>query len=169
MYATIRLCIAYIGDELTWKIKPAALPVTELFPRPNTQAYKNASKKRLRISFIKAYTISARSARCSKLTWKQTHQIRIKPHRSKLLSVFSEMFSKLINYGFDTMAALSVLKLREEFPQIKLILVLPHPEQAKSWTDENKKYTAKSWPKRIRLYIRRSAIIAAVCTSATGI
>ena len=33
--------------------------------------------------------------------------------------------------GFDTVAALSVLKLREIYPHIRLILVLPHRAQAK--------------------------------------
>ena len=41
--------------------------------------------------------------------------------------------------GFDTMAALTVLKLRHEYPAIKLILVLPCREQAARWTDEDKK------------------------------
>jgi len=37
--------------------------------------------------------------------------------------------------GFDTLAALSVLKLKGEYPWIKLILVLPHKEQAKGWSE----------------------------------
>lgn len=35
--------------------------------------------------------------------------------------------------GFDTMAAQTVLRLRERFPQIRLILVLPCLEQTKGW------------------------------------
>ena len=35
--------------------------------------------------------------------------------------------------GFDTLAALEVIKLRAEFPQIRLILALPCPEQADKW------------------------------------
>lgn len=36
-------------------------------------------------------------------------------------------------WGFDTMAAETVLKLREDYPQIKLILVLPCKNQAEKW------------------------------------
>ena len=39
--------------------------------------------------------------------------------------------------GFDTVAALSVLKLREMYPHIRLILVLPHHAQAKHWSKKD--------------------------------
>lgn len=39
--------------------------------------------------------------------------------------------------GFDTVAALSVLKLREMYPHIRLILVLPHRAQAKHWSKKD--------------------------------
>lgn len=35
--------------------------------------------------------------------------------------------------GFDTLAAQTVLKLRERYPDIKLILVLPCKTQARGW------------------------------------
>ena len=35
--------------------------------------------------------------------------------------------------GFDTIAALTVLHLKEQYPQIKLILVLPCKEQIRGW------------------------------------
>ncbi|MDD4715963.1 MAG: SLOG family protein [Oscillospiraceae bacterium] len=35
--------------------------------------------------------------------------------------------------GFDTFAAVTVLRLREVYPTVRLILVLPCPEQAKYW------------------------------------
>ena len=35
--------------------------------------------------------------------------------------------------GFDTMAAKTILKLKKEFPYIKLILVLPCKEQSERW------------------------------------
>lgn len=35
--------------------------------------------------------------------------------------------------GFDTLAAQSVLRLRERYPQIRLILVLPCLNQTRSW------------------------------------
>lgn len=39
--------------------------------------------------------------------------------------------------GFDTLAALTVLHLKEQYPQIKLILVLPCKTQTKSWDKED--------------------------------
>ena len=35
--------------------------------------------------------------------------------------------------GFDTLAAETVLSLKEEYPQIRLLLALPCPEQTKKW------------------------------------
>jgi len=46
--------------------------------------------------------------------------------------------------GFDTLAALAVLKLKKKFPHIKLILVLPHKEQTTRWRDKDKKHMTKS-------------------------
>ena len=40
--------------------------------------------------------------------------------------------------GFDTVAAQTVLHLKEKYPHIKLILVLPCVDQAKSWSYEDK-------------------------------
>ncbi len=40
--------------------------------------------------------------------------------------------------GFDTMAAQSVLKLRQEFPHIRLILVLPCADQATRWQESDR-------------------------------
>lgn len=39
--------------------------------------------------------------------------------------------------GFDTMAARCVLNLREKYPQIKLILVLPCISQTRGWAKED--------------------------------
>ena len=39
--------------------------------------------------------------------------------------------------GFDTLAAQTVLKLREEYPQIRLILVLPCRTQTRGWSAED--------------------------------
>ncbi len=39
--------------------------------------------------------------------------------------------------GFDTIAALVVLKLKERYPDIKLILVLPCLTQTRGWTKED--------------------------------
>lgn len=40
--------------------------------------------------------------------------------------------------GFDTMAAKTILKLKKEFPNIKLIFVLPCKEQSKKWKLKDK-------------------------------
>lgn len=40
--------------------------------------------------------------------------------------------------GFDTIAAQTVLELKKQHPQIKLILVLPCLSQTKSWSDTDK-------------------------------
>lgn len=40
--------------------------------------------------------------------------------------------------GFDTLAAQTVLRLREDFPHIRLILVLPCENQADGWTAAEK-------------------------------
>ena len=43
--------------------------------------------------------------------------------------------------GFDTLAAETILELKKDYPQIKLILVLPCPEQTKGWDKKDvKKY-----------------------------
>ena len=39
--------------------------------------------------------------------------------------------------GFDTLAALCVLELQEEFPHIKLDLMLPCPDQTKYWDKDS--------------------------------
>lgn len=39
--------------------------------------------------------------------------------------------------GFDTIAAESVLELKNDYPQIKLILVLPCPNQTRGWIEED--------------------------------
>lgn len=41
--------------------------------------------------------------------------------------------------GFDTIAAQTVLDLKETYPHIKLILVLPCKSQANSWSDSDKR------------------------------
>lgn len=39
--------------------------------------------------------------------------------------------------GYDTIAAETILALKNEYPQIKLILVLPCPDQTKGWKEED--------------------------------
>ena len=40
--------------------------------------------------------------------------------------------------GFDTLAALTVLELREKYPEIRLVLLLPCRDQDRGWSKENK-------------------------------
>ena len=40
--------------------------------------------------------------------------------------------------GFDTIAALAVIKLRKKYPHIKLYLILPCKTQTKMWSDRDK-------------------------------
>lgn len=35
--------------------------------------------------------------------------------------------------GFDTLAAMTVLEMKAKFPQIRLFVAVPHPEQSKRW------------------------------------
>ena len=39
--------------------------------------------------------------------------------------------------GFDTMAALAVLSLRKQFPEIRLELILPCPTQTRGWSQDD--------------------------------
>lgn len=41
--------------------------------------------------------------------------------------------------GFDTLAAQTIIELREDYPQIKLILIIPCKDQADKWNYENKR------------------------------
>ena len=58
----------------------------------------------------------------------------------KCIESGSERFITGGALGFDTLAALTVIRLRQEFPQIQLILALPCPpnEQMLKWTEEQK-------------------------------
>ena len=40
--------------------------------------------------------------------------------------------------GFDTVAAIAVLRLKKEFPHIKLNLILPCKDQARNWNETNR-------------------------------
>ena len=61
----------------------------------------------------------------------------------RLDDLLSQLISKGYRYfraggalGFDTEAALSVLRLQEKYPQIELILILPYLTQASKWSAE---------------------------------
>ena len=88
--------------------------------------------------------------------------------------------------GFDTLAAQTVLKLRERYPDIKLILVLPCKTQARGWKqadiDEYERikaaadkvvYTSEDYykgcmHKRNRHLVDNSSLCICYLTSSTG-
>ena len=69
--------------------------------------------------------------------------------------------------GFDTMAAHTVLRLREGYA-VRLRLVLPCPEQAKLWKKRTSWYGGRSGSGRTRPSPSPLTISAAVCTGATA-
>ena len=70
--------------------------------------------------------------------------------REQILSVLTEKIEELINtgiavfinggaLGFDTLAALAVLGLKNKYPNIKLKIYAPHAEQSALWSEDNKR------------------------------
>lgn len=41
--------------------------------------------------------------------------------------------------GFDTLAAMTVLEMKAKFPQIRLSVAVPHPEQSKRWSHASRR------------------------------
>lgn len=88
--------------------------------------------------------------------------------------------------GFDTIAAQTVLELKEVYPQIKLILVLPCKDQAKRWISKDievyqdikdkadkvvyisEEYTKDCMLKRNRHLVDNSSACICYCTKDTG-
>lgn len=88
--------------------------------------------------------------------------------------------------GFDTLAAEEVLYMRREFPNIKLIMVLPCRDQTRGWKPEEVKryeciltaankvvyvseyYTLGCMHKRNRHLVDHSSVCVAYCTKSTG-
>jgi len=88
--------------------------------------------------------------------------------------------------GFDTLCGKEVIKLREAFPSIKLILALPCIDQNKYFTDSqnedyyylkkncnelhfvSEKYTQNCMLKRNRFMVDMSGTVIAYCTKNTG-
>jgi len=88
--------------------------------------------------------------------------------------------------GFDTMAALTVLKAKESFPYIRLILVLPCKNQSVKWNEKDKKiynqireqsdevvYTAETYTRgwmhvRNRYLVDNSGFCLCYLTETTG-
>ena len=88
--------------------------------------------------------------------------------------------------GFDTLAAQTVLRLKETYPQIKLILVLPCLSQTRGWKSEDiaeyerikaaadkvvytsQEYTRDCMFKRNRHLVDNSSLCLAYLTENTG-
>ncbi len=88
--------------------------------------------------------------------------------------------------GFDTMAAMTVLKLKEQYPHIQLHLYLPCVEQAQKWSEQAKKryetikqqsnlivyvshnYTNDCMLKRNRTLVDKSSFCIAYCNQSKG-
>lgn len=88
--------------------------------------------------------------------------------------------------GFDTIAALVVLKLRDSYPSIKLILVLPCLNQTRGWSTEDieiyenikkqadkivytsKEYTRGCMHKRNRHLVNNSSLCICYLTEEKG-
>lgn len=88
--------------------------------------------------------------------------------------------------GVDTLAAQTVLKLREEYPHIRLILVLPCRTQTRGWPDEDvriyeaiksaadkirytsEEYTRGCMHKRNRHLVDNSSVCVSYMTKNTG-
>ena len=88
--------------------------------------------------------------------------------------------------GFDTLAACTVLGLKEEFPHVRLVLALPCPQQANSWQPKDAAlyenilnrsdyyfYVSQSYHRgcmqqRNRRLVDDSELCVAYCTQATG-
>ena len=88
--------------------------------------------------------------------------------------------------GFDSVAAITVLKLKERYPHIKLILVLPCRNQTRGWQERDIKiyndimskadkvvYTAENYyngcmHKRYRHLVNNSSVCVCYLTEETG-
>lgn len=88
--------------------------------------------------------------------------------------------------GFDTMAAQAVLRAKEAHPEIRLILVLPFPDQGRRWAEQNRriyeeiktqadeiKYASEHYTRfcmfaRNRQLVERSCVCVAYQTKDTG-
>lgn len=88
--------------------------------------------------------------------------------------------------GFDTLAEQTILELQKNYPQIKLILVLPCISQANKWSKEDKMvyesikrkadsvvYTSQNYfrgcmHKKNRYLVDSSSVCICYCTKKTG-
>ena len=68
---------------------------------------------------------------------RDTIQKRLESELVKLIQQDVTQFCAGGALGFDTIAAQTVLSLKEDYPQIKLIMVLPCREQTKRWSESD--------------------------------
>ena len=112
---------------------------------------------------------------------------------AKLEAIVLELIADDIRYfyaggalGFDTLAAETVLRLRDQFPQIRLILALPCREQTRGWSAAlvsryehilhraneviytSEHYTRGCMQRRNRFMVDHSAVCVAYCIRSTG-
>lgn len=112
---------------------------------------------------------------------------------AKLEAIVLELIADDIRYfyaggalGFDTLAAETILRLHDQFPQIQLILVLPCREQTRGWSAASinryehilhraneviytsEHYTRGCMQRRNRFMVDHSAVCVAYCTRSTG-
>lgn len=112
---------------------------------------------------------------------------------AKIEAVVLELIADGIRYfyaggalGFDTLAAETVLRLHDQFPQIRLILALPCHEQTRGWSAASinryehilhraneviytsEHYTRGCMQRRNRFMVDHSAVCVAYCTRSTG-
>ena len=88
--------------------------------------------------------------------------------------------------GFDTLASLKVLEMKNRYPHLRLCLILPHRGQSDGWTDRNREiyeyilrradairyvceeYRPSCMHKRNRALVDESAICVAFCEKEQG-
>ena len=109
--------------------------------------------------------------------------------RQNVLKLYTEgyrVFNTGGALGFDTMAAQAVLKLKENFPDVKLHLYLPHKQQAEKWAPQDRAvyeyiksisdkvvyssegYTPMCMNSRNRALVDNADLCIAYCTDTTG-
>ena len=73
-----------------------------------------------------------------KIPWEEYARIR-EATKKKAAELIEEGVTEFFAggaVGFDMLAEEAVLELKEKYPHVRLTLVLPCPEQAKSWKEE---------------------------------
>lgn len=90
------------------------------------------------------------------------HNLLVK-HILKLIHIGVNTFICGGALGFDTLAALAVLKIRSIYPHIQLILALPSPQQTNGWSSNDIAVYQSILKQAIKLFICLRNITADVC------